>query len=101
MPSSVQLDPETEIALEHLALRKEQSRSEIVRQAIELLASQEEESSFERVADLIDCVSGGPPDLTEETGKGLCQQVSTHPTLKELLQAETPRFEMPASSRRQ
>lgn len=69
MPSSVHLDPETEIALEHLAQRKEQSRSEIVRQAIKLLASQEGESPFDRVADLIGCVSGGPPDLSEETGK--------------------------------
>jgi Arc/MetJ-type ribon-helix-helix transcriptional regulator len=44
------------------------SKSEVVRQAIELLASQERQTPFERVADLIGCVQGGPPDLSEATG---------------------------------
>jgi Arc/MetJ-type ribon-helix-helix transcriptional regulator len=69
MASSVQLDPETEMTVERLAQRKAQSRSEIVRQAVELLAAQDRESPFDRVADLIGCVSGGPSDLSEETGK--------------------------------
>ena len=42
MPNNVQLDPETEIALERLARRTAQSRSEIVRQAIELKVRQGE-----------------------------------------------------------
>lgn len=69
MASNVQLDPETDMAVERLARRRAQSRSEIVRQAVELLAAQEGESPFDRVADLIGCVSGGPPELSEETGK--------------------------------
>jgi predicted DNA-binding protein len=64
---SVRIDPETERALEQLAQSRSVSRSEIVRQAIELLASQQ--APFDRVADLIGCVRGGPPDLSEETGK--------------------------------
>ncbi len=69
MHGSVQLDPETEQTLDRLAQRRAQSRTEILRQALELLAAQEGESPFDRVADLIGCVSGGPPNLSEETGK--------------------------------
>jgi Arc/MetJ-type ribon-helix-helix transcriptional regulator len=69
VPISVRLDPETEHALEELARRRSVSKSEIVRQAIELLASQERQAPFDRVADLIGSVRGGPPDLSEETGK--------------------------------
>jgi Arc/MetJ-type ribon-helix-helix transcriptional regulator len=69
MHGSVQLDPETEQTLDRLVRRRAQSRSEVLRQALELLAAQEGESPFDRVADLIGCVSGGPPDLSEETGR--------------------------------
>jgi Arc/MetJ-type ribon-helix-helix transcriptional regulator len=68
MPTSVRLDPETERALEQLARSRSVSKSEVVRQAIELLASQERQVPFNRVADLLGCVQGGPPDLSEETG---------------------------------
>jgi Arc/MetJ-type ribon-helix-helix transcriptional regulator len=68
VPTSVRLDPETERALEQLARSRSVSKSEVVRQAIELLASQERQAPFDRVADLIGCVQGGPPDLSEETG---------------------------------
>jgi Arc/MetJ-type ribon-helix-helix transcriptional regulator len=69
VPTSVRLDPETERALEELARSRSVSKSEVVRQAIELLASQERKAPFDRVADLIGSVQGGPPDLSEETGK--------------------------------
>jgi Arc/MetJ-type ribon-helix-helix transcriptional regulator len=69
VPTSVRLDPETERALEQLARSRSVSKSEVVRQAIELLASQERKSPFDRVADLIGNVRGGPPDLSEDTGK--------------------------------
>ena len=68
MPTSVRLDPATERALEELARSRSVSKSEVVRQAIELLASQELQAPFDRVADLLGCVQGGPPDLSEETG---------------------------------
>jgi len=67
VPTSVRLDPETERALEQLARSRSVSKSEVVRQAIELLASQE--APFDRVADLIGSVRGGPLDLSEQTGK--------------------------------
>ena len=68
MPTSVRLDPETQRALEQLARSRSVSKSEVVRQAIELLASQERQGPFDGVADLLGCVRGGPPDLSEETG---------------------------------
>lgn len=77
MPTSVRLDPETEQALERLARRHSRTKSQIVRQAIELLASRDEESPFSRVADLIGCATGGPPDLSEETGKKLRQLLAS------------------------
>jgi len=69
LPTSVRLDPETERALEQLARSRSVSKSEIVREAIELLASQERQAPFDRVADLIGCVRGGPPGLSENTGQ--------------------------------
>jgi len=76
MPTSVRLDPETERALEQLARSRSVSKSEVVRQAIELLAAQAQEAPFDRVADLIGCVRGGPPDLSEDTGKRFRQLLS-------------------------
>ena len=76
MPTSVRLDPETERALEQLARSRSVSKSEVVRQAIELLASQERQAPFDRVADLIGCVRGGPSDLSEETGKRFHQMLA-------------------------
>jgi Arc/MetJ-type ribon-helix-helix transcriptional regulator len=69
VPTSVRLDPETERALEQLARSRSVSKSEVLRQAIELLASQERQAPYDRVADLIGSVRGGPPDLSEQTGK--------------------------------
>jgi Arc/MetJ-type ribon-helix-helix transcriptional regulator len=76
VPISVRLDPETERALEELARSRSVSKSEVVRQAIELLASQQRQAPFDRVADLIGSVRGGPPDLSEETGKRFRQLLS-------------------------
>ena len=71
MPTSVRLDPKTQGALDRLARNRSQTRSEVVRQAIELLAAKEAQPPFETVADLIGCVEGGPPDLSENTGQKL------------------------------
>lgn len=77
MPTSVRLDPKTEQSLERLSRSKSQTKSEIVRQAIELLASLEKETPFSRAADLIGCVSGGPPDLSEDTGNKFRQLLAS------------------------
>lgn len=69
MPTSLRLDPKTQSALERLARSRSQTESEVVRQAIELLATKEPQLPFDTVADLIGCVKGGPSDLSETTGK--------------------------------
>jgi Arc/MetJ-type ribon-helix-helix transcriptional regulator len=80
VPTSVRLDPETERALEQPARSRSVSKSEVVRQAIELLASQERQAPFDRVADLIGSVRGGPPDLSEQTGKRFRQMLADRKT---------------------
>lgn len=74
MPTSVRLDPETERLLARLARKRSQSKSDVIREAIETLARQEvavpeEGSVFESISDLIGCVDGGPPNLSERTGE--------------------------------
>jgi Arc/MetJ-type ribon-helix-helix transcriptional regulator len=74
MPTSVRLEPETERLLERLAKKKSQTKSEVIREAIETLAERESKSdqkkgSYERIEDLVGCVSGGPKDLSSETGR--------------------------------
>jgi len=71
MPTSIRLDPKTDRALEELARRRSQTKSELVRRAIDDLLDRERVSPFERAADLIGSVSGGPEDLSEETGRRL------------------------------
>jgi len=73
VPTSVRLDENTQRLLQRLANRKSQTKSEVIRAAIEALAAAEqlEEQSTgpnELVADLIGCVSGGPEDLSTQTG---------------------------------
>ncbi len=68
MPASVRLDSKTQQALDQLARSRSTSKSEIVREAIELLVRKEARRPHERVADLIGCVTGGPPDLSEDSG---------------------------------
>lgn len=73
MPTSIRIDSTTDRALEELARRHSQTKSELMRRAIdEFLAreqARERTSPFDRAADLIGSVSGGPEDLSEETGR--------------------------------
>ncbi len=103
MPPSKNLGPETEIAT------KDQGKTERIREAdlmpirltiaefgqehgltpsqlLTLLleetehpAPREGESSFDLVSDLVGCVSGGPPDLSEQTGKKFRQLLQHDP----------------------
>lgn len=69
MPTSIRLDLKTQGTLERLARSRSQTKSEVVRRAIELLAAKEAPPPYEAIADLIGCVKGGPPDLSEDTGQ--------------------------------
>lgn len=72
MPTSVRLDRKTERLVERLAREQGRTKSEVIRQAIVLAAEKElgedERTPYERSAHLIGCVSGGPPDLSVNTG---------------------------------
>lgn len=80
MPLSLRLNTETDRALEEIAQRKGQTKSEVVRQAIQELVDRERLTPYERVADLIGCVSGGPEDLSEDTGQKLRALLETQRT---------------------
>ncbi|MBF8247767.1 MAG: Ribbon-helix-helix protein, CopG family [Bacteroidetes bacterium] len=74
MPLSVRLDQKTESLIGRLARRRRQTKSEVIRDAIGVLAKQEEKSSakkrpYDLVAHLIGCVKGGPRDLSVDAGK--------------------------------
>ena len=85
MPTSVRLDRKTEKLLEKLARTRSQSKSDVIREAIESLAIQEksvleEESLFDSLSDLIGCVDGGPADSSEQTGKKFRELLSNRRT---------------------
>ena len=72
MPTSVRLDARTEKLLERLARRRSQSKSDVMRQAIESLASEDimdKGTLYNSISDLLGSVRGGPSDLSEMTGK--------------------------------
>ncbi len=69
MPISVRLDPDTEATLIRLAESRSTSKSEVVREAIELLASLDSRCAYDLVADLIESAEPGPEDLSEDTGQ--------------------------------
>jgi hypothetical protein len=73
MVISVRLDQEEQRLIGRLARTMKKSRSDVIRTALEALAQREHlvgspGTPYERVAHLIGCVKGGPPDLSERTG---------------------------------
>lgn len=80
MPLSVRLDARTESLVGRLARRRRQTKSEVIRDAIGVLAKQEEKSTekkrpYDLVAHLIGCVKGGPRDLSVGTGEKFRQML--------------------------
>jgi len=74
MPTSVRLDIQTEALVSRLAKRRGQTKSEIIREALMTLAQQEgnlghPKTPYEAMAPYLGCASGGPPDLSERTGR--------------------------------
>lgn len=74
MPLSVRLDSKTESLIGRLARKRRQTKSEVIRDAIGVLAKQEEKGTgkkrpYDLVAHLIGCVKGGPRDLSVRTGE--------------------------------
>ncbi len=74
MPLSVRLDPGTERLVERLARKRRQTKSEVIRDALGMLAEQDKGGSekkrpYDLLAHLIGCVRGGPRDLSVQTGE--------------------------------
>jgi hypothetical protein len=80
MPLSVRLDVKTESLIARLARKRRQTKSEVIRDAIGVLAKQDEKGiekkrPYDLVAHLIGCVRGGPRDLSVDTGKKFRQML--------------------------
>jgi Arc/MetJ-type ribon-helix-helix transcriptional regulator len=74
MPVSVRLDAKTESLIDRLARKRRQTKSEVIRDAIGVLANQEDKGAekkrpYDLVAHLIGCVKGGPRHLSVAAGK--------------------------------
>ena len=74
MALSVRLDAKTESLIGRLARRRRQSKSEVIRDAIGVLAKQEEKDAgkkrpYDLVAHLIGCVDSGGANLSRNTGE--------------------------------
>ncbi len=74
-PLTLRLDPKTRQRLERIARRKQLSKSEIVRQAIDAWADRQEPvaSPYGVLADLIGVVSGGKANRSAQTGRSFTQ----------------------------
>jgi predicted DNA-binding protein len=70
-PLTLRLDLKTRQRVERLARRKQLSKSEVIRQAIEAWADRQEPitSPFEMLVDLIGAVRGGKSDRSSQTGR--------------------------------
>lgn len=73
MPTSVRLDAQTESLIGRLAKRRRKTKSEIIREAITILAQHESADGtaptpFQAMEPLLGCAKGGPADLSERTG---------------------------------
>lgn len=76
MTTTVRMDPETEKLLESLAREQGTTKSEIVREAVKSAArrrrrSHRVERPIDAFREVIGCVRGGSPDLSERTGERL------------------------------
>lgn len=73
MPVSVRLDAKSEELVARLARKQGQTKSEVIRKAIKVLAESQDNRGktlrpFDAIAHLIGCARGGPRDLSERTG---------------------------------
>lgn len=80
MPLTVRVDQKTERLIQRLARKRGRSKSEVIRDAIGVLAKQiqgeeETERPYEAVRDLIGSIRGGPSDLSVRTGEHFRRKV--------------------------
>jgi len=81
MPTSVRLDKQMEVLIGRLAKRRGQTKSQVIREALENLAEREGDmgrpvTPYEAMAPSLGCAEGGPPDLSEQTGRRFARILS-------------------------
>lgn len=74
MTTSVRMDSETERLLNSLARERGSTKSEVVREAVRLVAQRERRRRraprpHDAFRGIVGSVRGGPPDLSERTGE--------------------------------
>jgi Ribbon-helix-helix protein, copG family len=74
MALSVRLDAKTESLIGRLARERRQTKSEVIRDAVGVLAKQADRGldgkrPYDRVAHLVGCVNGGPRNLSTRSGE--------------------------------
>ena len=80
MALSVRLNAETESLIGRLARKRRQTKSEVIRDAVGVLAQQDAKGThskrpYDLVAHLIGCVKGGPRDLSVRSGEKFRQML--------------------------
>ncbi len=81
MPITVRVDLKTERLLQRLARKRGRTKSEVIRDAIGVLAKQVEgqektERPYDKVRGLIGSIHGGPSDLSVRTGQAFRRMLS-------------------------
>jgi hypothetical protein len=67
---SIRFDVKTHRAVKHLARVRGITQSQVVRSAVEYFLKEENPEDLQEVwGQVVGCVSGGPADLSENTGK--------------------------------
>jgi hypothetical protein len=76
--TTVRLDVKTETALQRLTVRRGQTKSEVIRDAIARLAGEEDEqvTAAQRLRSFIGLVDSGGQQLSERTGQKLRKRSS-------------------------
>jgi Arc/MetJ-type ribon-helix-helix transcriptional regulator len=74
MTTSVRMDSETQRLLDQLARERGSTKSEVVREGVRLVARKEHERHrvprpYDAFRGVIGSVRGGPPNLSEQTGR--------------------------------
>ncbi len=82
MPTSVRLDPETEVLLKQLAHSSGRSKSEVIREALHRLSEESRSSGkqgglYHAIADLVGVADGGPEDLAREHKKRFREKLNS------------------------
>jgi hypothetical protein len=84
MPLTVRVDQKTERLIQRLARKRGRSKSDVIRDAIDILAKRAQEQElterpYEAVRDLVGGVRGGPSDLSEQPGDRFRRMLQDRP----------------------